>query len=175
MQVQLAGHVQRSDGPLFLLLGCHQRIRTFTALAQRVVGGAPAPREQVRDAAVSVYRYFDEALPKHVSDEEQSLDPRLRFAFPELAPLLVEMAAQHREIETFLGQLLPFWKLVADEPEATADLDQMRATTQRFAALWQPHLTLEERELFPALERLGPQDRLEIWHEMRERRAKPGR
>src|SRR5690606_27503113 len=59
------------------LLECHERIRTFIDVAQRIATSPNAPPEEIREAATRVRRYFDEALPRHVADEEQSILPRL--------------------------------------------------------------------------------------------------
>ncbi|MHB8420750.1 MAG: hemerythrin domain-containing protein [Myxococcales bacterium] len=161
-----------ADGPLLLLLGCHQRIRSFTALALRLLEAREAPLEQTRDAAVSVHRYFTEALPKHVEDEERTLAPRIVGWVPGAA--LAEMVGQHREIEEILAGLAELWQALGRDPRALPQLeDQLGPPTRRMAALWEPHLALEERELFPELSRLPESVRARIWLEMRVRRGRP--
>ena len=82
--LQILGASQAStaaEGPLELLLGCHQRIRNFTQLASRVASGEPASDADVADAARRVHRYHAIALPLHQADEEQRLrksDPHHR-------------------------------------------------------------------------------------------------
>lgn len=160
------------DGPRLLLQGCHGRIRSFTSLALRLAQSAgAAPAEQVGEAARRVCRYFGEALPKHVADEELSLGPRLRTLAPSA---LAEMASQHRAIEAVLERLLALWRRLADHPEELSALAAILGPpTSELAALWEPHLALEEREVFPGLDRLTPEARAAIWREMRSRRARP--
>ena len=53
-----------------LLLECHQRIRAFLDLADRLGPPGPDPAQAVADAAARVHRYFTLALPLHARDEE---------------------------------------------------------------------------------------------------------
>jgi hypothetical protein len=160
------------DGPRLLLEGCHGRIRSFTSLALRLAQSASAaPVEQIGDAAGQVCRYFGEALPLHVADEELSLAPRLQ---PLASSALAEMASQHRAIEAVLERLLALWRELAGRPEELPALAAaLCPPTSALAALWEPHLALEERVIFPALDRLAPLAKAEIWREMRARRARP--
>jgi iron-sulfur cluster repair protein YtfE (RIC family) len=159
-----------------LLLGCHQRIRHFTAMALRLA--APdAPRDQIGAAAGAVYRYYSVALPLHEADENQSVYPRLRAALSAAGATLAAaanqaMVDQHVEIDKLIARLLPQWAELPAHPEkapATA------ATAARLHAAWQEHLELEEQVVFPALRSfLTPQDRDAIRQEMSQRRQLHG-
>lgn len=175
MYVSLSGgHAKGAeDGPLLLLQGCHKRIRAFTALALRLLEAEAVPAEEVREAAASVRRYFTEALPKHVEDEERSLAPRLEERLPQRT--LSMMTSQHREIEAELAELSRLWPALESAPAELPRLAlDLRSPTLRMAGLWEPHLALEEREIFPEVARLPAEARAEIWVEMRQRRNRAG-
>src|SRR5690348_4599251 len=98
MLVQLGGSRRtQGDGPVELLLECHERIRTFIALA-RAAGEKPdAPAAEIADACTRVERYFSKALPLHVLDEELSVLPRLRGSSPDVDRVLHDMESQHED------------------------------------------------------------------------------
>lgn len=155
-----------------LLLGCHQRIRHFTAMALRLAA-ATAPREQIGAAATAVHRYYSVALPLHEADENLSVYPRLRAALAAAGARLEAeanqaMLDQHVAIDKLVAILLPQWAGLTEHPElapATA------TTAQALDAAWREHLELEERVVFPALRaHLAEGDRAAIRREMAERR-----
>ena len=157
-----------------LLLGCHLRIRQFTATAARIAAAEEAPTEQVAQAAESVLRYFTVALPLHEADENESVDPRLRAcAPPEIAQESQEMVAQHRRINEVLRQLVPMWTRLASHPEKLPEMaPRMGELVSELQQLWEVHLTLEEQTVFPAIERcLSRQQLDEIFAEMKARRS----
>ncbi|MGH9488496.1 MAG: hemerythrin domain-containing protein [Terriglobales bacterium] len=152
-----------------LLLGCHQRIRHFTAMARRLA--APqAPPDQVPAAARAVYAYYKLALPLHEADENQSVYPRLRAAAPpqELAQANQAMVDQHLAIDRIIAELLPQWDALPQHPERASHTAEQAAELDQ---AWRDHLELEERLIFPALRSfLSPQDRSDIRREMAVRR-----
>ena len=60
-----------------LLLGCHARIRHFTAVAVKLAHALAATSDEIRQAAEVVHRYYSVSLPLHEADEDQTLRPRL--------------------------------------------------------------------------------------------------
>lgn len=156
-----------------LLLECHERIRRFAALAVALTAW-PDPRpEDVADAAARVVRYFEQALPLHVRDEEESIRPRLLAAgSPDLARALEDMAREHDEHEPLLAALLPRWQALALDP---ARLPALRDDLARDAAALQEmlerHLAAEERLVVPAVRALPPDEAAAIVAELRARRA----
>ena len=72
------GKPSAADDAVGLLLECHERIRSFLALARRIAEVGPSEPGSVPEAAARVRRYFTEALPLHAQDEEASILPRLR-------------------------------------------------------------------------------------------------
>jgi iron-sulfur cluster repair protein YtfE (RIC family) len=156
-----------------LLLECHERIRSFLALAGRIAKEGPSEPAAVPDAAARVRRYFVEALPLHARDEEESILPRLRGLDPEVDEALEDMAREHREHERPLGELVAACEELARAPGRLPNLAPIvaRATAeleQHFAL----HLGREEAVVFPAIRRLldGAADAA-IVREIRERRG----
>lgn len=161
---------QKHETPLDLLLGCHERIRHFTAVARRMAENPGAPIEQVSDAAESVYRYFSVALPLHEADENISLDPRLQAA-GEAAQASEEMVLQHKEINRVLKQLLPLWDALCREPEKLPGFSsRLLRLTSELEQLWHVHLRLEEETVFPAIKRLPYGELASMLEEMKARR-----
>lgn len=162
------------ESPSDLLLGCHQRIRHFTAMARRIAEAVNAPAEEICNAAEAVHRYFSVALPLHEADENVSIDPRLHAAAPpgEIAQASEEMVRQHRDINAVLKQLLPLWDALCREPEKLPSFaPRLLQLSTELGRLWDVHLRLEEEIVFPAINKyLSPQDVAMILSEMRERR-----
>ncbi|MCC6407058.1 MAG: hemerythrin domain-containing protein [Planctomycetes bacterium] len=169
-------HPARREEPgdlVELLLDCHERIRRFAGLAQKLARAKGSPDHEVRDVALAVRRYFDEALPLHVADEEETVLPRLKARAPELAPALERMVDEHREHQHDLALLVMLCSDIADEPKA---LDEKRAElaelAQRLGDDFERHLAVEERELFPAIDaRLPVDERKRMLAELRARRS----
>ncbi|HET7787595.1 MAG TPA: hemerythrin domain-containing protein [Myxococcales bacterium] len=162
-----------SEGPLELLLGCHQRIRTFTELAARVASSEPASDADVADAARRVHRYHAIALPLHQADEEQSIGPRLApLVAPEIRYALGGMRRQHQELDETLATLLPLWERLATEPGRRRQLvARMEKGVARMKELWAHHLSVEEDLIFPEVNRvLNAAQLAAITGEMRARR-----
>ena len=162
-----------------LLLGCHQRIRHFTAMAVRL-SRPNAPAEQIPAAAQAVYKYYSQALPLHEADENDSVYPRLRKTLAAtsaeqwdparhaIADANQTMVDQHAAINIVVAELLPLWRALPDDPAAAPRTSEM---AQRLETAWNGHLELEERLIFPALrELLDPESRTAIRQEMAARR-----
>lgn len=156
-----------------LLLECHDRIRSFLAMARRLAEARGATPEEIAGAAGRVHRYFTQALPLHAEDEERSILPRLRGRDPEVDRELATMAREHAEHEVPLGALVRACAALAEDPGRHAalapDVGAAAAELERhFAA----HLAREERVIFPALRRLlGPDADAAVVGEIRARRG----
>jgi iron-sulfur cluster repair protein YtfE (RIC family) len=135
-----------------MLSECHHRIRSHLALSRLLATAADGPGK--RAAIEQVRRYFRDALPLHVSDEEELMAACLRRAGAGLDDALAQMTREHAEMEPDLQ------KLIADPEHPPEGLEE------RFL----DHLQLEERVIFPVLRSLphAVQDRLVA--EMRARR-----
>ena len=156
------------------LLGCHDRIRYFTGLSQKLAEAVGQPANDIAGVAEKVHRYFTVALPLHEADENVSLDPRLRRSVPEerLVEASAEMVRQHKDIDEVVEQLVPMWETLRRNPEALASIaPALRDRSDRLNTLFESHLTLEEQTIFPAIrEFLSPADLEAIRAEMNERR-----
>ena len=157
-----------------LLITCHDRIRTFDAISLRLSEAVNVALTEVADAAASVHRYYQLALPLHQLDEDESLAPRLaRRGSAGLVSSLETIGREHREIDRLLVRLLPAWAQLAGDPAALPRLSaELSVNTRELHRLWQRHLELEERTVFPAARELLACDELaQVLAEMRARRT----
>jgi hemerythrin-like domain-containing protein len=168
----------RDAGPPSLvdLLGeCHERIRRFVALARRAAMQKDAPLDQVAQACADVERYFIEAYPLHVADEEESIAPRLRGLSPTVDDALEAMAKEHRQHAPKLEALLRATAAVRSEPHHHGAREELATAAEALEIELEQHLVLEESAIFPAIrERLSAQTKTRIIDELR-RRRRPGR
>ena len=159
-----------------MLLVCHQRIREHVALAARLAGASAAGSDLIVDAAARLARYFTVALPLHAADEELSLRPRLERAGddPQIARAVAAMAAEHGPIHAAAEALVPAWNAVAGEPGRLVELaTTLAAGATRLAELFEPHLAVEERVIFPLIDaRIDAAGRAALAREMGERRGR---
>jgi iron-sulfur cluster repair protein YtfE (RIC family) len=122
-------------------------------------------------ACTDVERYFREALPLHVADEEQSLEPRLRGARPAVDHALDVMASEHAQHAAQVAALLQALAEVRSRPHAGVARSELAAAAGALKAEFERHLTLEETILFPAIRELLPSDtQALILEELRQRR-----
>jgi iron-sulfur cluster repair protein YtfE (RIC family) len=155
-----------------LLMECHERIRSFIALAGRLARADQPSDDEVREAAARVTRYFSEALPLHVADEEQSIVPRLSGRAPELDASLQRMQREHREHEPQLEALLETCRILQASPERLPELrGALLSTAITLEREFLNHLQQEEQIILPAIRNiLTTDDRDAILRELRARR-----
>jgi hemerythrin-like domain-containing protein len=166
------GQRPAADDLLGLLLDCHTRIRTFSALAVDLGRREGLPAHQVEQACDRCARYFSEALPLHVADEEVSLLPRLSAGRAEVQAALASMHGQHQEHEAPLRALLAALSALRASPGDAALRARLLEVATPLAAAFEEHLQLEEKHLFPALDALlSPQVQAEVVAEVRARRS----
>ena len=157
------GRKQAGETLVGLLLGCHERIRSFLAMAALI--DSAAPDVDVADAAARVRRYFSQALPLHVEDEEESILPRLQGRSPEVDAALDRMHSEHLEhvapLRSFLDRLR----------EPLCARKELASSAKALLAAFEPHLEAEERVVFPAINALLTFDEQQaIVRELRARR-----
>ena len=128
------GKSQRTGELLELLLECHGRIRQFVELARETGERPGSPAFDVVDACNRVERYFVEALPLHVRDEEDSILPRLRGRSAELDHALSEMRLEHRQHEPPLAELLSACRALREAPSDSVYLLELSQAAERMAA-----------------------------------------
>lgn len=177
------GQTLESDfhNPLGMLSDCHRRIARFLEalinLAEQARGGA-LDMDQ-REAMETALKYFREAAPKHTSDEEDSLFPRVRSRAGDSGKrfaLLTVLHADHLvvvERHSAVDELGQTWlrdgRLSNEEAQRLLDLlHGLRET-------YQEHIEIEETKLFPfAAKILTTVDLEEIGKEMAHRRGLAG-
>ncbi len=173
MLVTLGARRASGDG-VDLLLECHGRIRQVLAVARRLAAGGDASASEVRDAAARIHRYFAEALPLHVRDEDETVRALLAGAAPAVAAALTQMSAEHEAHLAPLGELLAICAQLETHPEQLdAVVDRLRPLVATLEADLLAHLELEERVIFPALRALPGSARAHLTAEIRGRRTTP--
>lgn len=171
MLVQLGQRTPTTD-LVDLLADCHQRIRTFLALATRIATNPQAPIDEIRTSAGQVQRYFSLAFPLHLADEEQEIEPRLAGISPDVDKALAQMHAEHALHEPKIARLLELCTLLERDPRLIdAVCDRLAEVATQLTAELDTHLALEERVIFPALAQLPDEDRKSIVEMMRARRV----
>ncbi|MBL8921285.1 MAG: hemerythrin domain-containing protein [Myxococcaceae bacterium] len=150
MYVTLGGAPKREDF-VGLLLECHERIRAFSRLAVEVGARVDLQAPEVVEACRRCERYFTEALPRHVEDEEETLLPGLRGRSVEVDEALTVMHAQHEAHRPLLIDLLAALGDVRLVPGDLALRPRLATVAERVRQDFEAHLSLEERVLFPAV------------------------
>jgi iron-sulfur cluster repair protein YtfE (RIC family) len=155
-----------------LLLECHERIRAFGALARKLGEQSDFGSDDVVEASLGVVRYFTQALPLHVQDEEQSILPRLKGKQPAVDAALAQMQAQHashqRPLERVVAICGDLARRATGAPELGAELHGL---AQRLERELLEHLELEETVIFPAITlHLSADEQAAIVRELRARR-----
>ena len=150
MIVKLGARTTGEDA-VDLLAACHERIRKFSAMACAIAKA----QGDVREAAGAVRRYFAEAFPLHVADEEELLElpARIHDEHVAHAPLIDRLVALCAGIEA--GGPVP--------PELGPLAEQLRKELDE-------HLSIEERDVFPAIRALPDAERARMREAIRARR-----
>ena len=164
---------QPPEDAVDLLIGCHQRIRHFTATAVKLAHAQGATDDEIRQAAFAVYRYYSVSLPLHEADEEDTVRPRLDpVAGERVRHALLAMADQHQGIYEFVERLMPLLQLVEKKPGALPQVGgEMCSLTSALDEIFRSHLELEEAVIFPAIREALPESaRAEMLAEMQQRR-----
>jgi hemerythrin-like domain-containing protein len=154
MAVQIGGKPDAGfDDPLGMLVDCHRRVERFLNIlcrvAERAEGRALSGEET--EAVEAALRYFSESGPRHNSDEEESLFPRLRAG--EGKDVLAEvdrLEGEHFEAEALhheTAELYSRW--MAEGGLEGADRGRLRAATGRLEKIYGEHIRIEEEVVFP--------------------------
>jgi iron-sulfur cluster repair protein YtfE (RIC family) len=174
MLIQI-GPLKEPTGIVDLLLDCHQRIRHFSSLASRLAQADTDSKDEIREAAARIRRYFSEALPLHVADEEHSVVPRLIGRTPELDAALQGMHQEHLEHEPQTNALVEMCRTLEASPERLEDLRHSLLTTaSKLETDLCAHLEQEEQIVLPAITTwLSPEEQSTMLTELRARRDVP--
>lgn len=167
------------SNPLGLLSDCHRRIEQFLGVLIEVTSHARGAEmnEDQRKGLEAALKYFREATPKHTSDEEESLFPRMlessderaRSAISRLDELHADHEkadAAHAEVEVLGSQWLSTGTLSSES------IDRLRALLDRLQSTYEKHIAIEDHEIFPlAGQILSKADIAAVGQEMAARRA----
>ena len=184
MPIQIGGNSGHGfHEPLGLLSDCHRRIEHFLRVLITVGENASDGqlRAEDRGALQSALTYFETAAPKHTADEEESLFPRLRAsADPDAQRALAvvqRLEADHETADAHHAAVNALCRRWLDEGQLQADeAAALREHLTALQALYQAHIAVEDRELFPAAARVLDAPALEqIGREMAARRGVPYR
>lgn len=161
----------RIDDPIEMLRACHEKVRRFATLAQRLrdhvaVHGADA---EARSAAEAVLRYFDLAAVLHHEDEECDLFPALRESGDAaLVQAIDELHAEHKVLTQTWQRVRPWLLAVAQggQVQAAPEVDA-------FAQSYCRHADREEAEIYPHAGLLQAERTRAICDAMVARRTRP--
>lgn len=157
-----------------LLMTCHGRIRRFARLAFTLGARRELPADEVKDAAARCLRYFTQALPLHVRDEEDSIAPRLAGQSPALDATLARMRSEHSGHQPLVQALVEALEAVIAHPNQAPLHRQLARAAGTLETDFEGHLQVEELELFPLLDQLLPAAmQAQIISELRARRNAP--
>lgn len=156
-----------------LLLACHRRIRAFLVTAHHLADAEAVTDSEAREAAQAIARYFAEALPLHVRDEDESIVPRLRGRSAAVDTAIREMSAEHRAHEAPVAHLVTLCRRIAEAPADRPTLRaELAACVAELEGAFAEHLSREESVIFPAIHKFMDATRqAAIVTELRARRA----
>lgn len=136
-----------------LLLECHTRIRNFLAMARRLALSSEAPAAERREVASQIHRYFTSAFPLHMADEDELLAKLLEGRAPTAA--LSTMSSDHVQHAPTIARLVEACAAIMQDPRASTEHDAELLAAVKHATLEiEPHLELEERDIFPVLRQM---------------------
>jgi len=169
MFVQLGQRSSEGD-VVDLLCECHTRIRNFLAIARRLALSPDVEPDRRRETATQVHRYFTQAFPLHIADEDELVALSLAQQSPGLDAALATMKSDHVDHAPVISSMLDATTMLLQHPHHRANGPALLAAVESAARVLEPHLQLEEREIFPALRNLPAVTTEEIRARMRERR-----
>jgi hemerythrin-like domain-containing protein len=181
MAVQIGGKPDSGfDDPIGMLTDCHRRIERFLGILCRVADRAEGRNlnAEERDAVEAALRYFHESGPRHNSDEEESLFPRLRTAQAAadpagVTPKIDRLEGEHHQSEALhkeSAELFSRW--LAEGDLHVVDRNRLRAVMSKLQQIYAEHIRLEEDVVFPCASRLLDRQAVAaIGAEFRARRA----
>lgn len=151
MLISIGGGRKKEDGLIDLLLACHERIRSFVGVAAEVGRRDDLDEAEAREALDGAARYFREAFPLHVADEEESVLPRLRDAGEDVARALEVMRLEHRAHEPLVRVLIAAIDDARATPSSTPARAALLAVAEQAERELGIHLAQEERGIFPVI------------------------
>jgi hemerythrin-like domain-containing protein len=168
MLVQIGQRTQHED-LVDLLAECHARIRRFLSLAASLADDRATPENEARSVAGQIRRYFSSAFPQHVADEDELVTPRLTGTNARLDQVLAQLHDDHVHHADAIAHLVDICADIERDPR-TVRAGELRSAAERLIQQLEPHLCVEERELFPAVRALPAEIQTAIRAAMRQRR-----
>jgi hemerythrin-like domain-containing protein len=166
------GHKASADSAVALLHACHSNIRRFLATARALASESATTEEDIAATSLSVSRYFREALPLHVADEEESVAPRLSRTDPATEATVARMLGEHASHHALVADVAGLCDALAKAPARRAELaPRLGPAAADLSQTLESHLRWEEETLFPLLPHLSSDHHLAILGEMRRRRG----
>lgn len=160
-----------------MLSDCHRRIEMFLRSLQRVGEFIDSPLTlEARGALETALRYFHEAAPKHIQDEEESLFPRLRGSqHPEIEKVLLTLNAledDHRRTDALHSEVHQLGLQCLEKGDLSVrDADRFRHAVNDLCSIYGEHIRVEDNVVFPAAHRaLSQSQKAAIASEMSSRR-----
>lgn len=157
------------EQPIEMLVACHDQIRRFTTLCQRLdrhVADHGADAEAAQ-AAASILRYFDLAAPLHHQDEEDDLFPALRtLGDAALTARMDAIEAEHADLARLWVPVRTWLVQIADGTTCPPP-----AELPSFISAYPRHAAHEETDLYGAAQRLPADTLARISARMRGRRG----
>ena len=161
------------DDPMALLTACHDKVRHFCGLLDRLGAHVLAQGSDItaQEAATAIRRYFEMAAPLHHDDEDIDLYPALVRRQPGLSELARQIGQEHTELNrqwtTVQAWLM---KVQAGLVHAGAPLPPSLA---RFSQDTRRHADAEERLLYPHAQSLPATVQRQLADAMVQRRRQP--
>lgn len=183
MAIQIGQAEPGCNDPVGLMTACHRRIELFLktlCTAADHAGKRPLAHSEV-EALSRALRYFREAAPHHVADEEQNLFPALANRDPNTADAINRLEMDHQQagaLHARLDAIGEQW--VREGHVGKEDLSEFLAAATQLEALYSAHIAVEETIVFPrAAELLNEVELDDIGRQMALRRGvafvpKPG-
>jgi hemerythrin-like domain-containing protein len=141
------------DDPIGMLTDCHRRIEHFLNILFVVAGRAQRRSLTVEETAAihAALQYFRVGGERHTADEEKSLFPRIRTELgsgisEELERLEDDhdsAAGLHAAVETL------YLKWISEGSLNEFDTQQLVSGTESLRKLYEAHIQVEERFVFP--------------------------
>ena len=133
--------------------------------------GRPLTIDESR-AVEAALRYFRESGPRHNSDEEQSLFPRLKD-MPDVQAEIRRLAGEHQEADALHGEVAElFTAWLSGQTPSAEEARGLREMTHRLVELYHEHILVEEDHVFPhAARSLDSATLATIGREFQQRRA----
>jgi hemerythrin-like domain-containing protein len=154
MQDLFSPHKASFDDPITLLLACHERLRHFTQLIEKLAEYIPqhGVDQQAKGAMIAVIRYFDMAAPLHHADEDEDLFPALYNSCHNetLNETIATLSVAHVHLDS-LWQGLKQQLIEVNEGKQTLNKELART----FAEHYCQHVQQEEEKVYPFARQLS--------------------